>query len=950
MSRIAVLLAALLFLACSSPTNTNQTSTPWVPDATKDTTKVDTKDTKTGCTTDGDCVDQAGTPRCDTAAGKCVACLPDDPTSCPDGSFCDPAPEGFEDEGPACLPGCDNDQDCDEKSGTSVTCDVDQHVCSGCSQDSDCPSGLECQKDGTCRVCEPDSTSACYSGPTETRGKGICKDGTRKCIANGLAWSVCDGETLPGVEACPAPEDEDCDGLVNEPGSAGCECQPGETISCYDGPDKTAGVGACKAGTRTCEPSGLGFGPCLGMVTPKPDVCTDELDNDCNGTKNDGFKAGAAGCGCEPGFAEPCYSGSPAQIGVGECQAGVRVCSDLGAGFLPCQGEVKPTPDVCIDNLDNDCNGIINDGFEAGADGCGCTPLSVQDCYDGPIGTVNVGECKAGKAVCAEDGTAWGKCLAQTLPDTTNCMELADKDCDGLVNGPGAMKCLGNSLQTCTQEGLWNVPFDCASKSCNNAFGCVVCVPGTQECQGDVAHKCKPDGSGWVDYECDSLLGSACKDGACTGPCAPDAIDRTYVGCDYYPTVTTNSLLEANAANFAIAVSNTTANESTVTITRGKNVIASKKVAASSVELILLPWVMELKKPGNTLLLNDGAYRVRSTQPITVYQFNPLEYTAGGQYTYTNDASLLLPTTAWKSTYMVASRGVWKGYSGFYSVVAGMDNTTVTLQPTGGVSIKPGGGVPANGAAQIVMNRGAVLQVLAASGDSTGTVVTADKPVQVFGGHNCTNVPDNIVACDHLEESMFPIDTLGKDYLITAPAIPGQVQPKVNIVRIIAVEGATVLKYDPPVGGAPLNLGGAGQFLEINTADSFRITADKRILVAQYMEGQAAGGGSGDPAMTLAVPIGQNLTSYLFHAPKNYETNYVNIVGPVAAAVTLDGNVVPAFTPIGGTGYGVTRVQFPNAGNGTHSIQSPDKIGISVYGYGQYTSYWYPGGLNLADM
>ena len=25
-------------------------------------------------------------------------------------------------------------------------------------------------------------------------------------------------------------------------------------------------------------------------------------------------------------------------------------------------------------------------------------------------------------------------------------------------------------------------------------------------------------------------------------------------------------------------------------------------------------------------------------------------------------------------------------------------------------------------------------------------------------------------------------------------------------------------------------------------------------------------------------------------------------------------------------------------------------FGITVYGYGQYTSYWYPGGLNLTDL
>jgi hypothetical protein len=35
------------------------------------------------------------------------------------------------------------------------------------------------------------------------------------------------------------------------------------------------------------------------------------------------------------------------------------------------------------------------------------------------------------------------------------------------------------------------------------------------------------------------------------------------------------------------------------------------------------------------------------------------------------------------------------------------------------------------------------------------------------------------------------------------------------------------------------------------------------------------------------------------------------------------------------------------AGNGTHSVDATVPVGIEVYGYGQYTSYWYPGGQNL---
>jgi hypothetical protein len=87
--------------------------------------------------------------------------------------------------------------------------------------------------------------------------------------------------------------------------------------------------------------------------------------------------------------------------------------------------------------------------------------------------------------------------------------------------------------------------------------------------------------------------------------------------------------------------------------------------------------------------------------------------------------------------------------------------------------------------------------------------------------------------------------------------------------------------------------------------------------------------------------------NYLFHSPLNYEKNYVNIVAPNGVAVTLDGAPVGGFVAIGGTGYSVARPLLPNNVDGNHTITAPEPISISVYGYGQYTSYWYPGGLDL---
>jgi len=43
----------------------------------------------------------------------------------------------------------------------------------------------------------------------------------------------------------------------------------------------------------------------------------------------------------------------------------------------------------------------------------------------------------------------------------------------------------------------------------------------------------------------------------------------------------------------------------------------------------------------------------------------------------------------------------------------------------------------------------------------------------------------------------------------------------------------------------------------------------------------------------------------------------------------------------------IARVHLANNGGGNHTLAGDQKTGAQVYGYGQYTSYWYPAGLDL---
>ncbi len=522
-----------------------------------------------------------------------------------------------------------------------------------------------------------------------------------------------------------------------------------------------------------------------------------------------------------------------------------------------------------------------------------------------------------------------------------------------------AVKCEGQDYMVCEND-VFVVQETCANH-CSPELGCTACEPFTGTCSGMMSTMCVEDGSGFVDVLCDPVQGMTCnfETGVCAGDCAPQFIGKNYIGCDYWPTITGNAV--ANDFEFAVVISNAGNQPADITIEGGSLAAAmTLTVDPQSVTSQALPWDIDLKgcevflvngcRPtGSSAFVQRGAYHLRSTQPITVFQFNPLDYLIErdpeDQFSFSNDASLLLPVTAMSPNYHVAAWPTWDDLPGTLTVTATENETMVTINSAATTLAGPGAPLMTPGTpAELMMNAGDVIQLFSDVGDFTGSTVNADKPVQVFGGHFCTNIPSDVPACDHIEESMFPLETLGTRYVVTSPSPASKGQH----VRIIATQPGTTLVYNPEQPSLPSTLANAGDFVEIvNTTTPFEVAGNHRLLVAQYMQGQT-GGGIGDPAMTLAVPAEQYRTSYQFHAPTNYETNWINVVAPLIATVTLDGEDLPTnFAPIGNSGWGFTRKQLDNTGNGDHIITSDEQFGVQVYGYGQFTSYWYPGGLDL---
>lgn len=161
----------------------------------------------------------------------------------------------------------------------------DEEVCSN-GVDDDCDGDAE----ENC-TCTPGATQACYTAATNTQDVGLCHAGEQECQSN-ATWGDCVGQVIPATETCVTPDDEDCDGTINE-GGDGCLCVPNaQGIPCYSGAIETRGVGLCQDGTGTCNALGTGWSACSGDVVPVEEDCTSLNDEDCDGKLNNDCPVG----------------------------------------------------------------------------------------------------------------------------------------------------------------------------------------------------------------------------------------------------------------------------------------------------------------------------------------------------------------------------------------------------------------------------------------------------------------------------------------------------------------------------------------------------------------------------------------------------------------------------------------------------------------------------------
>jgi hypothetical protein len=256
------------------------------------------------------------------------------------------------------------------------------------------------------------------------------QDGSLEAAADGCIPEICDGK------------DNNCDGNTDEgdPGGGGA-CDTGQ-------------LGACKAGVQHCSAGAL---QCAPLNLPKVELCNG-VDDDCDGTIDDGTVAGVGDLCVVPGQPQ----GTPCALSVSVCEAGKAVCKQT---FFA-------SAEVC-NGTDDDCNGTVDD------------PAAVNN---QPCDTGLAGICAQGTSSCFN---AVASCSEVIHPgDQDERCNGKDDDCNGGVDEMDATPACAQTEPAAQSVQTWQ----CTQGSC--AIG--LCEAGRSDANGLVSDGCECDVALWA--------------------------------------------------------------------------------------------------------------------------------------------------------------------------------------------------------------------------------------------------------------------------------------------------------------------------------------------------------------------------------------------------------------------------------------------------------------------
>ncbi len=365
-------------------------------------------------------------------------------------------------------------------------------------------------------------------------------------------------------------------------------------------------------------------------------------------------------------------------------------------------------------------------------------------------------------------------------------------------------------------------------------------------------------------------------------------------------------------------------------------------------------------------VVEDLCLKVTSTAPIVCYGMNHKQFTA--------DAFIAYPRHTAGLEYMVMSyynSGASNYRPSEFCVAAFDDNTTVTITPTVQTRAGTTAGVPFSR----VLNANQAMQVQAADingFDLTGSIVTADKQIVVYGGHVRAEVPVNFkfgggtTNRDHLTEALPPLNTWGKQFILTN--FKGGQNTLGDVVRVLASKNNTQVAIEGNITTA-FTLQ-KGEYHDEPFNGPITIQSSEPILVGGLAHTININQGIGDPFFVIVPPVDQMYNDFTFFTSLdvNYTQNWLMVLTEAGGTtggsggmsrISINGNAIPtaSFSPVGnmsGRNYFVA-IQDMNNRLGVNRITSAvgsaaEGMIIVGYGFGPVDSYGYTAGAMLKPL
>lgn len=367
--------------------------------------------------------------------------------------------------------------------------------------------------------------------------------------------------------------------------------------------------------------------------------------------------------------------------------------------------------------------------------------------------------------------------------------------------------------------------------------------------------------------------------------------------------------------------------------------------------------------------LSSNAFRITSDQPLLAYQQNPWSDASS------NDGTPLRPTARLGTSYRVFSLPTANPVAVSGVQIPGIpDHSSVTIVgvlPDTSVTVAPDGDVLENSASGVVLSSNGTIKVTlgpfdtlnvaskGASGDLTGTLVQASKPVAVFSSGERVEVPfsamkppppappgyDPTALCctEHFETELPPADAAGTHFVVPkSPARSGGGYIEPDFARIVGTQDGTQIttSLSAPMDQFTLD---TGQYRDVWATQSFTVSASAPVMVGQLLASHAfTTQDIGDPSVSLVPDVAWQRSAYAFVAPPGYSADYLVLVSPHGNTLTLDGAALPgacATASIGKLlGVSYDRIQCQVTA-GAHHVVGTQPLAAFAYGYSASGSY-----------